>query len=207
MPIIDFTVPGTNCYEAGGVIHHNSGKSTACAFEMTLHLTGRYDDFPWWPGRRFDRPIVAWAAGSDAKTVRETMQPILFGQPGNLGTGMIPGEDIKNTTARSGTPEAIDAALIRHVSGGTSRLVLKSYDQGRTSFEGAKVDAIWLDEEPPSSVYFECLTRTMDTTGGNNNGLVMCSWTPLNGLSSIVLMFLPGGKAPDEDSTVSTGTE
>src|SRR5271166_3119159 len=29
-------------------------------FETTLHLTGRYPD--WWKGRRFNRPVRAWAA-------------------------------------------------------------------------------------------------------------------------------------------------
>src|SRR5215813_15606402 len=30
-------------------------------YELVLHLTGQYPG--WWKGRRFDRPIRAWAAG------------------------------------------------------------------------------------------------------------------------------------------------
>src|SRR6516165_7127907 len=37
------------------------GKSEGVGgYEITLHLTGRYPD--WWKGRRFSRPITAWAA-------------------------------------------------------------------------------------------------------------------------------------------------
>jgi len=35
------------------------------AYESTLLLTGRYPD--WWKGRRFTRPISAWAAGQASK--------------------------------------------------------------------------------------------------------------------------------------------
>jgi len=37
------------------------------AYETTLHLTGNYP--PWWLGRRFTRPISAWAAGQAANAV------------------------------------------------------------------------------------------------------------------------------------------
>src|SRR6185295_20210716 len=30
-------------------------------YELALHLTGRYPD--WWTGKRWDRPVKAWAAG------------------------------------------------------------------------------------------------------------------------------------------------
>ncbi len=46
-------------------------------FETTLHLTGRYP--PWWEGRRFDRPIRAWAAGKTNETTRDIIQAKLFG--------------------------------------------------------------------------------------------------------------------------------
>jgi hypothetical protein len=36
-------------------------------FEMALHLTGLYP--PWWVGRKFERPVMAWAAGTN-KTFR-----------------------------------------------------------------------------------------------------------------------------------------
>src|SRR5436305_12417146 len=38
------------------------GKTLAGGFEIAINATGRYPD--WWTGKRFDRPIVAWACGT-----------------------------------------------------------------------------------------------------------------------------------------------
>jgi hypothetical protein len=54
------------------------GKSTAGSYEMALHLTGRYPK--WWPGRRFKRPIKAWACGLTNEKVRDSLQLELCGQ-------------------------------------------------------------------------------------------------------------------------------
>jgi phage terminase large subunit-like protein len=156
------------------------------AYEVSLHLSGKYPD--WWSGRRFTRPIKCWAAGDTSKTVREILQDKLLGPPGSMGTGMIPGDLIVKTTSKAGVADAVDTIWVRHASGGISTLVLKSYDQRRESFQGTEQDLIWLDEEPPEDIYSECLLRTMTT-----NGLVMCTFTPLNGLTPLVLTFLPGG--------------
>jgi len=161
------------------------------AFESSCHLTGRYPD--WWTGRRFTRPIKAWAAGDTGKTVKEILQDKLLGPPGAIGTGMIPGDLIIRMTAKGSVPDAIDSAYVRHTSGGQSLLTLKSYEQGREAFQGTEQDLIWLDEEPPLSVYTECLIRTMTT-----NGLMLLTFTPLRGLSEVVLLFLPGGKNKGE---------
>ncbi len=67
-----------------------------------------------------------------------------------------------------------------------------SYDQGRESFQGTELDLVWLDEEPPMAIYAECLIRTMTT-----NGMILCTFTPLLGLSDTVLSFLPNGKLPE----------
>ena len=50
-------------------------------FEMAVHLTGRYPS--WWTGRRFDRPISAWAAGDTGKTSRDILQTKLLGPAGS----------------------------------------------------------------------------------------------------------------------------
>lgn len=153
------------------------------AYETTLHLTGRYPH--WWTGRRFKRSVKAWAAGDTSKTVREIIQEKLLGPPGSFGTGMIPGDCILKTPAKSGVPDAIDTVWVKHVAGGHSVLVLKSYDQRREAFQGTEQDLIWLDEEPPLDIYTECLLRTMTT-----NGLVVLTFTPINGWTNVVDMFL-----------------
>ena len=56
---------------------------------------------------------------------------------------------------------------------------------------------IWLDEEPPMDVYSECLLRLMTA-----NGLMLCTFTPLLGLSDVALMFLPN-LAPEMNRTRS----
>ena len=106
---------------------------------------------------------------------------------------MIPGDLIHQTRPRTGVPDAVETIHVKHVTGGLSRLGLKSYDQKRKSFQGTAQHVIWLDEEPPEPVYSECLLRTMTT-----DGLIILTFTPLLGLSDVVLQFLPGGKLPQQ---------
>jgi phage terminase large subunit-like protein len=105
---------------------------------------------------------------------------------------MIPGDDIiGKPMSMQGVPGAIDTVLVQHVSGGQSLLQFKSYDQGRRTFQGTKKDLVWLDEEPPLDVYEECLLRLTATVPGDENGLMLCTFTPLLGLSKVALKFLP----------------
>lgn len=186
---LEFFANGAAHTERAIIAANRSGKSTAAGYELALHLTGRYPD--WWVGRRFQRPVVAWAAGEDSKSVRESLQVILFGSLDALGTGMIPGDDIVGRPAMArGAVDLIDSAAVKHVAGGASRLVLKSYEQGRESFQAAAVDAIWLDEEPPKDIYTEALTRVMSTVPGEPNGALFCTFTPLSGMSEVVMDYL-----------------
>lgn len=159
-------------------------------YETALHLTGDYPS--WWEGRRFYKPVSGWAAGDTAKTVRDIIQFKLLGAHGEYGTGLIPHSKIVRLTPKAGIPDAIEGVYIKHSSGGTSRLLLKSYDQRREAFQGTEQDLIWLDEEPPLDIYSECLIRTMTT-----NGLLILTFTPLMGMSEVVLQFLKDGKLPD----------
>lgn len=168
------------------------------AYETMLHLTGMYPE--WWTGRRFDHPIDCWAAGDTNETVRDIIQYKLLGDFFDMGSGMIPKEVITGFTRRQGVPEAVESVSIKHVSGGISTLKLKSYVQGRKSFQGTEKHLIWLDEEPPLDIYTECLTRTM-TTGG----MAMLTFTPLSGMSDVVMSFLEDGKVPEENVQLEEG--
>lgn len=159
-------------------------------FELATHLTGQYPD--WWKGRRFDKPIRAWAAGDTSKTVREILQQKLLGPVGSWGTGLIPGENIQRVVRATGAADTAEIVYVAHAKG-TSILVFKSYDQRREAFQGTEQDIIWLDEEPSLDIYTECLLRTM-----TNNGMIMLTFTPLLGMSEVVLAFLPGGKLDSE---------
>ena len=163
-------------------------------YELTLHLTGQYPD--WWTGKRFDRPIRAWASGTTNQTTRDILQRKLLGPVNAIGTGLIPGDCISDYKKKAGgVPDAIETVYVKHANGGISSLGFKSYEQKRKAFEGDEQDVILLDEEPPVDIYTECLTRTMTT-----QGIVMLLFTPLQGLSDTVLMFMPGGQIPKEAS-------
>lgn len=180
------------CFMAG----NRTGKTISGAFESVLHLTGLYDDIaPWWCGRRFTEPVRGWASGKTNETTRDILQAKLFGEIAYsngrktvTGTGLIPGDLIGDITWKQGVSDFIDTAKIKHVTGGWSTLGLKSYQQGRGSFEGTEQHFVWLDEEAPLSIYGECLIRTATT-----NGLVMLTFTPLEGCTETVLQFLPEG--------------
>ena len=171
------------------------GKSEGIgAYELALHATGRYPD--WWTGHRFDHPISAWACGTTSTTARDIVQFKLIGHPEEFGTGLIPAKYILKTTPRAGgVANAVDIILVRHISGGISRIKIKSYAEGRKSFEGTEQDLIWLDEECPLKIYTECVTRTMTT-----NGLIMLTFTPLEGLTETVLQFMPNGKLEENQT-------
>lgn len=154
-------------------------------YEVSLHLTGLYPE--WWEGRRFDHPIEAWVAGDTLTTTRDIVQAALLGSDRNWGTGLIPGEAIVgDPVMRAGVTGGVDYVSVRHVSGSNSVLGFKAYDQGRKTFQGTAKHVIWLDEEPPEDVYEESLLRLATT-----NGLMICTFTPLLGLSKVALKFLP----------------
>lgn len=165
-------------------------------YELACHLTG---DYPlWWPGRRFDRPVMAWAAGDTGKTTRNILQRKLLGPINALGTGIIPGHFLKRTTPKAGVADAIELVEVEHKpTGGRSLLELKSFDQKREGFQGTEQDVILLDEEPPEDVYDECVLRTLETPERPGGGIVMITYTPLKGLTQLTLRFLPE-YAPEE---------
>jgi len=179
----------------GGIVTHNT--ESVGAFETTLHLTGLYPE--WWVGRRFKRGVSVWAAGDTGQTVRDIIQEKLLGPPGEWGTGMIPAEFVDRITRKAGSvPDAVEAVRVRNSHGSYSWLAFKSYDQGRRSFQGTRKDLIWLDEEPPWPVYEECLLRTTDTEGGFDPGMLLCTFTPLSGVTQVTKHFL-GGEDVDTD--------
>lgn len=166
------------------------GKTEAGGYEITLHLTGEYPS--WWEGRRFDHAVRCWAAGDTSKTVRDIVQEKLLGPMNAFGTGFIPAHLIEGRTMKAGIPDAVETVAVRHVSGDISTLHLKSYDQRREAFQGTAQHAIWLDEEPPSDIYTECVLRTMETSDFAG-GMMLMTFTPLQGMTPLVLEFLPGG--------------
>ena len=106
-----------------------------------------------------------WVCGELSEVVRETVQKLLLGETGYHGTGTIPKDAILEIVPARGTPELVDTIRVRHSSGGSSTIGLKSYSQGRERFQGATLDFVWTDEEAPSDIFHEILTR-LNVTGG-----------------------------------------
>lgn len=168
------------------------GKSDVGAFITACHLTGLYPK--GWNGRRWDRPVRMWAAGESTTVVRNVSQRKLLGPPGvpsEEGTGFIPGHCIeRHTTARGAVADAVDTLVVKHynergVHDGNSTLQFKSYEQGRSKFQGETIDCVWWDEEPPADVYTEGLARTTATAGQH-----FMTFTPLRGYSEVVSRFM-----------------
>lgn len=171
-------------------------------YEATLHLTGRYPD--WWTGLRFDRPTDIWACGKKNESTRDIVQRKLLGPVAwrgrtktVAGTGLIPAEDIGAVTWKRGIADLVDTVRVRHTSGGWSTLGIKSYEQGRGSFEGTEKDLVWMDEEPPLEIYVEAGVRLM-----TRRGHMLLTFTPMEGMSEVVLEFLPIGQVPGAEALV-----
>lgn len=178
------------------------GKTQAGAFETTAHLTGLYPR--WWKGRKFSSPVSWWAVGDTSKTVRDIGQLELMGPMSAIGSGFIPRHLIEHFSRKPGVTDAIETVWVKHVEREhgapcLSELGLKSYDQRREAFQGTRKHGIWLDEEPPDDIYVECLLRTVKTPDFEG-GMLMLTFTPLQGLTPLVLEFLPGGRLPDSES-------
>lgn len=186
----------TRCFMAANRVGKTEGGG---GYEVTLHLTGKYPD--WWVGKRFDKPVDVWAGGDTSETVRDIIQNKLIGPKEAIGTGLIPGANIHEIKYRAGGNGSVDYILIRHITGGLSRLAFKSYEQGRKSFQGTERDIIWLDEEANSGIRAECIIRLM-TTGG----MLIETFTPLKGLTDIVLGYLGEGGL-DTDSRTQINEE
>lgn len=195
---LEFFKEGSTYRERCFMAANRVGKSFGGGgYEVACHLTGLYPE--WWEGRRFDYPVSVWAAGDTYETTRDIIQLTLLGQITYSGArklmdgrGIIPGHLIGEPTWRQGVANLVDTMPVKHVSGGTSMLGLKSYDQGRKAFQGTGKHVIWLDEEPPMDVYNECLIRTATL-----DGIVMLTFTPLSGLSEVVMSFMPADQRPD----------
>jgi phage terminase large subunit-like protein len=181
---------------------NQNGKSFCVGAEASYHLTGQYPKagdpgFPdGWQGRVFDHPTVVWASGETAEATRDNPQRVLLGLPGETGTGSVPAAELGEYGMASGTADLYDYIKVKHYTNGVfdgwSMLRLKYYAQGRRKWQGPPVDFVWFDEEPPEDIYDEGLARTIAT-----GGMAAMSFTPLQGMSSVVLRFLGTDCTPD----------
>lgn len=169
---------------------NRTGKTELGAYIATCHATGVYPEE--YTGKRFRHPPKIWIGGDTATTCRDIIQDKLLGRVGDYGSGMIPKDKIREVRNRRNVPDAVETIRVNHVSGGISEIVLKTYEQGRETWQGTEVDFIWIDEECPADVYTEALMRTTTT-----NGYIFLTFTPLRGLTDVVLMFMNNSQDTD----------
>jgi phage terminase large subunit-like protein len=197
---LEFFLLSSTCRESLLMAGNQLGKTEAGAFAAACHLTGLYPE--WWNGRRWDRPVRAWAAGETSLVTRDVSQKKLCGNPGvtsDFGTGYIPKDKFADVPSLGrGVTDGYDMIQVKHVSGGVSVLLFKSYEQGRTKFQGDTLDFVWLDEEPGEDIYGECITRITAT-----KGMIYTTFTPLKGITGVVNRFI-NEKSPDRGHVTMT---
>lgn len=193
---MDFHTAGKDNQERIIICANRTGKSVSAGYETALHMTGLYPD--WWAGRRFDKPVLVWTGSPTNETSRDIVQKTLLGGTSRdeLGSGFIPRHSIigKPKTRQAGVSDVVDQFKVRHVSGGSSTCIMKTYEQGWRKWQGTEPEVVWLDEEPEDNevqgrIYTEALTRLL-----TSHGVLMVTFTPLLGLTTLVMHFQGGGE-------------
>ena len=146
---------------------NRSGKTECGAVEAVWWLRGIH------PFRENRKDVCGWVVSPTYEVQREVSQSKILSY---LRPEWI--VDVTMQSGRKSSPDGgvIDYITIKNVFGGVSRLGFKSADQGREKFQGASLDFVWFDEEPPRDVYRECVMRVMD-----RKGEIWGTMTPLKG--------------------------
>ena len=139
------TLENNQCLAMAG---NRVGKTYTGARITACHLTGIYPD--WWKGKRFTKPINAWAAGASTVTTRDILQKELLGNPVNQdmrGSGAIPKDCIHSVVRKPQIPNAVESIVVKFhnafgVHIGESVVSFKSYEMGEEKFMGSSLDWI-----------------------------------------------------------------
>ena len=150
---------------------NRSGKTECGAVETVWIARGIH------PYRKNKGDTFGWVVSLSQQVQRDVAQSkILYYLPKSWIA------DIVMLSGRKDSPASgiIDQIKVKNVFGGISTIGFKSCDQGREKFQGASLDYVWFDEEPPKDIYEECLMRVMDRQGD-----VFGTMTPLKGRTFI----------------------
>lgn len=190
-------------YNAGGKVHekqlafhkcakrnrwvfggNRSGKTECGAVETVWRARGIH------PYRENRPDTFGWVVSVSREVQRDVAQKkILY----YLNPEWI--ADVVMVSGKSGSPEGgvIDYIAVKNVFGGISRIGFKSAEAGREKFQGASLDYVWFDEEPPEDIYNECRMRVVDKRGD-----IYGTMTPLKGLTFVYnKIYLNAGNDPE----------
>ncbi len=147
---------------------NRSGKTECGAVECVYLARGVH------PYRKNRDGVFGWVVSLSQQVQRDVAQKKILHY---LAPEWI--EEVTMLSGRRGSPSGvIDQIRVRNVFGGISVIGFKSCDQGREKFQGASLDFVWFDEEPPEDVYAECRMRVFDRSGD-----IFGTMTPLKGLT------------------------
>ena len=122
---------------------NRSGKTECGAVEAIWTARGNH------PYRRNRKDVFGWVVSLSQQVQRDVAQAKILRY---LPKSWI--ADIVMLSGRRDSPSSgvIDQIKIKNVFGGISTIGFKSCDQGREKFQGASLDFVWFDEEPPRHV-------------------------------------------------------
>ena len=179
-----------SCYNTGDKVHkkqlafhkclknnrwvfggNRSGKTECGAVESVWIARGIH------PYRENKKNIFGWVVSLTQQVQRDVAQKKILHYLNSCDI-----VDIIMSSGRKDSPDKgiIDQLIIKNELGGVSTIGFKSCDQGREKFQGASLDFVWFDEEPPQDVYEECKMRLLDKCG-----TMFGTMTPLKGLTFI----------------------
>ena len=145
---------------------NRSGKTECGAAECVYLARGIH------PYRKNRADVFGWVVSLSQQVQRDVAQRAVLRY---LDPAWI--EDVTMLAGRKGSPAGvIDQIRVKNVFGGVSVIGFKTCDQGREKFQGASLDFVWFDEEPPKDVYDECRMRLLDRAGE-----LFGTMTPLKG--------------------------
>lgn len=168
---------------------NRSGKTECGAVECLWILRGIH------PYRKNVKNAVGWACTVTNEVQREVSQAKIL--------RYLNPEWIERITMQEGSKDfpaegVIDTIYLKNVFGGISKLTFKSYEQGREKFQGASLNFVWFDEEPPKDIYEECLMRVLDQKGD-----LFSTMTPLKGLTWVYDDIYLNPRGDEEIFTIS----
>ncbi len=150
---------------------NRSGKTECGAVEAVWLSRGIH------PFRKNKANVEGWVVSVSREVQRDVAQRKILQY---LNPDWI--SDIVMVSGKSSNPEGgvIDYISVKNVFNGISRITFKSCEMGREKFQGASLDFVWFDEEPPEDIYDECLMRVLDKKGD-----VFGTMTPLKGMTFV----------------------
>ena len=159
--------PKRNRWVFGG---NRTGKSECGAVEVVWMARGVH---PF----RANKPVEGWVVSLSFGVQRAVAQKKIMSY---LPKAWI--EEVRMREGKKGDSQSgiIDCIVVRNVFGSFSYIFFKSCEEGREKFQGASLDFVWFDEEPPEDVWRECCMRVLDKKGD-----IFATMTPLLGLTFV----------------------